>query len=163
MEEIVVKKPNLFVESIVSNVYTYYFDEELGEPSDYRELSNILMSAEETDTVNLIINGPGGDVSTAAQLTSLIQNSRATVIGHLVGPSASAYCSIFLACHGWVVHPSSNLMAHTFPGGVYEKGSVIKKSLEAISRLVEDMMLDLYVPFFSIEEVTDMVEHISYF
>ncbi|WP_349043588.1 ATP-dependent Clp protease proteolytic subunit [Brucella melitensis] len=152
------EKTNLFHTVRQSNEYTFFFDEELGSPDEYRDLSMILMQAGEDDEINLMINGPGGYVDTAAQLSNLIANCRGTVIGHLLGPSASAYCTIFLSCHGWVVHPHATLMGHTFSGGFCEKGQEIKKAYESYNQFVEDMMLDIYYPFFSIEEIEAMVK-----
>lgn len=152
------ESPNLFHTVHQTNEYTFYFDQELGPAEDYRDLSMILVQANEGDVVNLMINGPGGYVDTAAQLSNLISNCRGTVIGHLLGPSASAYCTIFLSCHGWVVHPHSTLMGHTFSGGFCEKGHEIKKAYESYNTFVEDMMLDIYYPFFSIEEIEAMVK-----
>ncbi|WPJ68302.1 hypothetical protein NKFEDGME_00101 [Salmonella phage STP-SP2] len=152
------EKTNLFHSIRQSNEYTFFFDEELGPPDEYRDLSMVLMQAHEDDEINLMINGPGGYVDTAAQLSNLIANCRGTVIGHLVGPSASAYCTIFLSCHGWVVHPHATLMGHTFSGGFCEKGQEIKKAYESYNKFVEDMMLDVYYPFFSIDEIDEMVK-----
>ncbi|WLW41291.1 hypothetical protein LPEKDOOE_00206 [Salmonella phage KKP 3953] len=81
------EKTNLFHTVRQSNEYTFFFDEELGSPDEYRDLSMILMQAGEDDEINLMINGPGGYVDTAAQLSNLIANCRGTVIGHLLGPS----------------------------------------------------------------------------
>lgn len=151
--------PAFYNTSRVVNEYTFHFDCELGPAEDYRDLSQVLFEASPDDTINLLINGPGGHVDTAAQLVNLIINCKGTVIGHLVGPSASAYCSIFLACHAWVVHPHATLMAHTFSGGFCEKGNEIRKSYESYTKFVEDMMIDLYYPFFSLEEISSMTDH----
>lgn len=152
------EKTNLFHTVRQSNEYTFFFDEELGPPDEYRDLSMILMQAGEDDEINLMINGPGGYVDTAAQLSNLIANCRGTVIGHLLGPSASAYCTIFLSCHGWVVHPHATLMAHQFSGGFAEKGHEIRKAYDSYSTFVEYMMLDIYYPFFSIEEIEEILK-----
>ncbi|AFQ22199.1 ATP-dependent protease [Pectobacterium phage My1] len=150
---------NLFSAAVPSNVYTYYLDEPIGEQSHYRALSELLMNAGEADTIRLMINSPGGYVSTAVQLSNLIQASKAHVEGHLIGPSASAACTLFLSCHSWVVYPSVTLMAHTFRGGFYGKGEEAKDSFMSTNELMEEMMLDLYYPFFSIDEIDDMLKN----
>lgn len=153
------KISNLYQTTHQSNEYHYYFDQELGEPCLYRDLSQTLVQAHDGDVINLMINGPGGYVSTATQLVNLIANSRATVVGHLLGPSASAYTSIFLACHAWVVHPHATLMAHTFTGGFYEKGTEIGRSLNSFEEFMDDFMADIYYPFYTEEELEDIIKN----
>ncbi|QXN67640.1 hypothetical protein [Klebsiella phage vB_Kpn_3] len=156
------KTPNYFASLVATkaeyNIYHYHLDGPIVDVDYYRDLSVTLATMQEGDTLNLMINGPGGYVDTAAQLSNLIANCRGTVIGHLLGPSASAYCTIFLSCHGWVVHPHATLMGHTFSGGFCEKGQEIKKAYESYNKFVEDMMLDVYYPFFSIDEIDEMVK-----
>ncbi|ATS94014.1 putative ATP-dependent Clp protease [Pectobacterium phage DU_PP_V] len=159
IEEQEEKATNLFSKVAQSKEYTYYLDEPIRDASLYRGLSEVLSGANEGDVVNIMINSPGGYIDTAAQLSNLIQTSKAHVIGHLVGPSASAACTLFLSCHSWVVYPFSTLMAHTFRGGFYGKGNEARDSFESTSKFVEDMMVELYYPFFTEEEIEDMVKN----
>lgn len=144
----------------ILNEYHYHFDQGVGDITEYRDLTMTLLSMQETDTLNLYINSPGGYVDTMFQLVNLITDCRGTVIGHLLGPSASAACSIFLACHGWKVHPYATLMGHTWRGGVYGKGKMdIMPQLNAFSDTIDGMMIDLYFPFFTMEEIGDMIDN----
>lgn len=140
----------------VSHKYTFHLDTELGAPENYRELSTILMNAGPEDEINLFLNGPGGYLSTCAQLVNLIQNSDALVTAHLMGPIASAHTFIFLACNSWVVYPHSSLMMHSYSGGVYEKGKEIIKSALATQSFFEELVQEIYYPFLTEEEV-DMI------
>ena len=120
----------------------------------------LLVNMQETDTLNLYINSPGGYVDTMFQLVNLITTCKGTVIGHLLGPSASAACSIFLACHGWVVHPYSTLMGHTWRGGFWGKGKMdIMPQMDAFTKTIDAMMMDLYFPFFTEEEIINMIDN----
>lgn len=144
------------VSEIVVRKYTFHLDTELGPPENYRELSTILMNAGPDDEVNLFLNGPGGYLSTCAQLVNLIQNSDALVTAHLMGPIASAHTFIFLACNSWVVYPHSSLMMHSYSGGVYEKGKEIIKSALATQSFFEELVQEVYYPFLTEAEV-DMI------
>lgn len=149
----------LFSKVHQSKEVTFYFDDVIQDPIFYRELSEVLLNATEMDTINLMINSPGGYVSTAAQISNLIQTCKGTVIGHLVGPSASAACTLFLSCHAWIVYPFATLMGHTFRGGFYGKGEEAKDAFNSTSKFVEDMMVELYYPFFTEEEIDDMIKN----
>lgn len=144
----------------VTREYHFHFDGLVDEIHHYRDLTMILVSMQETDTLNLYINSPGGYVDTMFQLVNLITTCRGTVIGHLLGPSASAACSIFLACHGWVVHPYSTLMGHTWRGGFWGKGKMdVMPQMEAFTKTIDAMMMDLYFPFFTEEEIIHMIDN----
>lgn len=140
-------------------VYTFHLDNELVEPAAYRDLFTILRDMGENDELNLMINAPGGRLDTCAQMVNLIQNTNGTVIGHLLGPSASAHTFIFLACHAWVVYPHSSMMMHSYSGGVYEKGNEILKSAQATHTFFEELVNDVYYPFFSEEEVETILDN----
>lgn len=146
------------VSQSISKKFTFHLDTELGPSEDYRELSNILLDATEYDEVHLLINGPGGYLSTCAQLVNLIQNCAANVTGHLIGPSASAHTFIFLACPSWVVYPHSSLMLHSYSGGVYEKGRNILLSAQATQNFFEEFVQEIYYPFLTEEEVDLIVD-----
>lgn len=150
---------NFFSRQQVLNVYDFYLDDAVSDVTNYRDLCQILIGMQETDTLNIYINSPGGLVDTMVQIVNLIQNCPGTVIGHLVGPSASAACSIFLACHAWMVYPNSMLMGHTYRGASYGKGkNEIQHYHDKFNEFFEEMMLDLYYPFFTEEEMDQMIE-----
>lgn len=147
------------VEARVSNKFTFHLDSPLIEPAAYRDLFTILRNMREEDEMHLLINAPGGRLDACLQMVNLIQNCKGTVIGELLGPSASAHSFIFLACHGWMVHPHSSLMLHAYSGGVYEKGNEILKSAKATHTLFEELVNDLYYPFLTEDEVEDILEN----
>lgn len=144
----------------VTRDFHFHIDGPVDEIQNYRDLTMLLVNMQETDTLNLYINSPGGYVDTMFQLVNLITTCKGTVIGHLLGPSASAACSIFLACHGWVVHPYSTLMGHTWRGGFWGKGKMdIMPQMDAFTKTIDAMMMDLYFPFFTEEEIINMIDN----
>lgn len=151
---------NFFSRPVHSTIYDFYLDEGVTEAANYRDLCQILIGMGEEDTLNIYINSPGGYVDTMVQVVNLIQNCPGTVVGHLVGPSASAACSIFLACHAWMVYPHAMLMGHTYRGAHYGKGkNEIQHQADVFNKFFENMMIDLYYPFFTMEELDLMIEH----
>ncbi len=141
------------------NIYTFHLDNELIDPAAYRDLFSILRDMGENDEMHLMINAPGGRLDTCAQMVNLIQNTSGTVIGHLLGPSASAHTFILLACHAWVIYPHSSMMAHSYSGGVYEKGNEILKSAQATHKFFEELVTDVYYPFYTEEEIETILDN----
>lgn len=141
------------------SIYTFHLDNELEQPSFYRDLFTILQDMGEQDEMHLMINAPGGRLDTCAQMVNLIQNCEGTVVGHLLGPTASAHTFIFLACHAWVVYPHASMMAHSYSGGVYEKGHEILKTARATHKFFEELVMDVYYPFYSEEEIDQIMDN----
>lgn len=139
--------------------YDYHLDTELGFPHEYRDLTNILANATENDEVHLYINGPGGYVTTCLQIVNLIQNCRATVVGHLLGFCRSAHSFIFLACHEFVVYHNSEIMAHCYSGGSWGKGQEIVQHATATREIFERLVTDVYYPFYTEEEVASIMDN----
>ena len=105
--------------------YIAYFDEFIDFPIQYRELTQLLAVSDQSVTIELYLNGPGGYMCACVQLIHAIANTEARVIGHLIGESHSAHANIFMACHEHVVYPYSFMMVHTFSGGFGGKGRIV--------------------------------------
>lgn len=157
---IVSNTPRLSVSPISQgNVHTYFLDTGIGEASEYRDLSQILLNAPETDVIRLMINGPGGYLDTAIQLCNLIQTSEAHVEAHILGDACSAQGMIALACHSWVTYPSSRVMLHTYRGGLYGKEPELITSLEANKIRINTFLRGLATDFCTEQELVDMIEN----
>lgn len=143
----------------IGNIHTYFLDENIGEASQYRDLSLLLMTAPEQDTVRLMINGPGGYLTTAVQLCNLIQSCDALVEAHILGDALSAQGMIALACDSWYTYPTSRVMLHTYRGGVYGKAPEIRQSVEADTIQINTFLRDLATHFCTEQELYDMIEH----
>lgn len=152
--------PRLSVSPISQgNVHTYFLDSPIGAPDTYRDLSQILLNAPETDVIRLMINGPGGYLDTAIQLCNLIQTSNAHVEAHILGDACSAQGMIALACHSWITYPSSRVMLHTYRGGLYGKAPELITSLESDTVRIEAFLRDLATDFCTEEEIVDMLKN----
>ena len=65
--------------------YEVFLDEELSEPSNYRELISVLFNASENDTITFYINTIGGSLATTLAIIEGIKHTNATVTGILMG------------------------------------------------------------------------------
>lgn len=156
----VIKAPRLSVSPMSQDtVHTYFLDTDIGAPEEYRDLSQILLNAPETDVIRLMINGPGGLLSTAIQLCNLIQTSNAHVEAHILGDACSAQGMITLACHSWITYPSSRVMLHTYRGGMYGKSNELETSLEADKELINTFLRNLAKDFCTEAELDDMLKN----
>lgn len=130
------------VEQINKTTYTVYLDSHISEPSAYRDVTDILINAVEGDTIEFIINSPGGDLHTAIQLVALMEQTQAETVG-ILHDASSAAAVIFMACDVKQLHPYSGLMFHDFSMGVDEKSVNVSGSRRNYEH-VYNKMLDKY-------------------
>ena len=106
-----------YTESI-TRTYRFFIDEDVGAPSKYRVLINMLLSASENDTIEIVINSGGGRLDSAVAIISAIMQSQARVVGYVVGDCYSAASMIALACHELYVDEFGTFMVHSASYGV---------------------------------------------
>lgn len=133
--------------------YRVYLDQPISDPKEYRNLVEFMDSAGEGDTFELVLNGPGGNLYTCLQLIHAIANTKALVVGHLVGEVCSAHTNIFMACHEHVVYPYGVMMIHTFSGGFWGKGEDSLRASQALNDLTKVVYIDLFSNFLKDEEL----------
>lgn len=122
--------------------------------NDYIELISTLEVVEKHDTVNLYINTPGGSLETTISIIHAISRSKAgSIIAHADGQVASAGTLLFFACRSWVVYPYAHAMFHDGSEIIGGKFSENFKAAQATSNLIRKICEDVYIPFFTIDEV----------
>ena len=70
---------NYSVSSIVHNKFEFNLDEDIKEPSYYRNLIEVLNNATEQDLVVLNINSGGGMLDSAISIIDALRNTRANI------------------------------------------------------------------------------------
>lgn len=148
---------NEFLEPIVDqkikNNYTFYFDEDIREPSYYRYLSEILASTTPDDSVTFVINSGGGNAYGMTSVLSAMSMCVADIHGILVGDAMSAASAIFLACNTYEVGDFSSMMIHTASYGLGGKHTDVGSSYRHTERWIENFVNTTYSRFLSKEEL----------
>lgn len=139
-------------------VYTYYLDQDIGMPEEYRDLISTLENMNETDTMVLMINSYGGVLHTAVAIVNAIRSTRGNVHGVNCGVAISAASCIFLACHSAEVTDHSSLMAHTGSGVEMGKLSDTSKSIIHAEGQINKFYRDVYEHFFTEDEISRMLK-----
>lgn len=156
-----VEKQDLTTEQVLVTVdteegntrYNVYLDRAIDRPVEYRNLTEFLLQAKETDKFRLLLNGPGGHMDSCIQLIHSLANTKATTEAHLLGEVNSAHSNIFMACDTHVVYPYSMIMVHTFSGGFGGKGHDSTRASIAYNEITANLYQDLYEGFLSAEEI----------
>lgn len=142
---------------VTHNIYKFFLDEDIGHPSKYRELVNILNVSSEDDRIELYINTGGGDASSAEMIIAAIENTRATVVAIIVGMCYSAGGIIALKCHEVVVTKYAKFLAHPSSGGVYGESNKVQQMVGFNSKWIEKLYREVYEGFLTSEEIDDVL------
>lgn len=137
----------------VLKTYDVYLDDEILDPSNYREVISLLMNASETDQINLMINSPGGNLDTATSIITAIQCCQGEVTAYLMGACHSAASIITMYCTQVHVFNSAYMMAHTASFGSVGNTSTIKAHTDFTVAQVEKLLDDAYEGFLTKDEL----------
>lgn len=130
-----------------------YLDDEISDPSNYRELISLLMNASEMDQINIFINSPGGNLDSACAIITAIQCSNADIRAFLMGACHSAASMITMYCTQVHVFGSAYMMAHTASFGSVGNTSTVKSHTDFTVKQVEKLLDDAYEGFLTKEEI----------
>lgn len=148
---------NIYVKPSPQN-FAYFIDGDIGEPSDYRELQQVLISMQEGDELELQINCFGGFLHTTTMLSNSIRNTKGHVHGVLNGVAMSGGSILLLSCHSVEVMPHSTFMSHTSNGYNGGKLSDTVRSVASSAKQLEALYRDVYYGFYTEEEITDILD-----
>jgi ATP-dependent protease ClpP protease subunit len=136
--------------------YNVFLDRQIGAPSEYRDLINALYNAGEGDIFNIVINSPGGYLSSAMAIIEAINNTEALVRAIMVGECHSAASLIALKCHEIVLGQYSHMMCHTADyvsgGNTHNVQAHANFSTSYINRIIDDV----YKDFLTETELSDL-------
>lgn len=145
-----------------SATHNFFIYGAVGDLPEYVDMITVLTTASESDIINIYLNTPGGCVETMISIIHGIIQCQGTVVAHAHGSVASAGTFLFLACPYRVVYPYAHFMFHDASGGAIGKMNENVKQIMATSELIQKLAYDIYVPTFTEEEVTRILEGHDY-
>lgn len=137
--------------------YDYYLTEEIGDPSEYLDLCNILRTAGPQDEVVIRFNSGGGQVRTGNQIINAIEDSQAHVVGFIEHDCGSMATFIFLACHSWAVSRYAEWFSHTVSGGNYGKEPETFEASQFLRRVTHRRIREDYAGFLTAAEIEAVI------
>lgn len=148
--------------TLVSRIYDIYFSRPIGDARFYIELCHKLRTASPEDTFVFYLNTPGGNLDSGIQIIHAIRDCPGKVITVLDGSVCSMGAIIFLTGHEYIVHDTARMMLHNYSGGIGGKGNELVSSLESNNKLYQQVMMDICVPFLSIDEVEELFKGVDF-
>ena len=139
------------------NVFHLWLIDDVGDASCYMKWFDILQNASEDDLVVIHINSYGGQLMTAAQITTQIKICRAQVLCQIESACCSAATMIALACDGLYCYPHAYMMIHTSSGCSFGKQSDIKREEEFYNPWLENFFNETYKHFLTKKEIQEVL------
>lgn len=164
-EQIAFSSKTIQQRSLPANaIHNFYLYGSIASESDeYVDMITTLDYADEGDTINIYINTPGGDLDTTVSIIHAMMRSKANVVSHADGRVASAGTLIFFAAKSFVVYPYAGTMFHDASSIIGGKANENLKSAQATVDLIRKICMDLYVPYFSEDEVNTILAGGDYY
>ena len=144
---------NYSVSSVVHNKFEFNLDEDIKEPSYYRNLIEVLNNATEQDLVVLNINSGGGMLDSAISIIDALRNTRANTLAWISGSAYSAAGLIALSCQNVEVGEFATLMCHNSQYGLGGYTTDIKDRAVFEHKMTSKIMHSIYKHFLSVDEV----------
>lgn len=150
---------NFFRKTEVYNQIIVPIDEDIKEPSYYRNIVLTLTDLQEGDEVNFYINSPGGDLSGLVSLLSVIKHTKAHTVATILGAASSSASILALHCDEVVLTEYSTMLVHS--GSYYGlggKSSDVADYLQHLERVSKDILESTYKGFLTDTEIKDVLQ-----
>lgn len=147
------------VSSITNNKYEFNIDEEIKEPSYYRNLIEVLNNATEQDLVVLNINSGGGMLDSAISIIDALRNTRANTLAWISGSAYSAAGLVALSCQNVEVGEFATLMCHNAKYGLGGYTTEIKDRAIFEYKMTTKILHSVYRHFLSTEEIESLLRN----
>ena len=141
------------------SVYDIILDEDIREPSYYRQALHTLRTANENDVVQIFLNNGGGQLDTAICFRNSIQECRAPVFAILEGDTHSAAGMIALSCDDVIAKPYCAMMVHNASFGSAGTSQNIVDHVSFISKQTERLVREVYKDFLTKSEIDEVVKN----
>lgn len=140
------------------NSYLYFLDMEIGKSSQYRNLISFLRTADEDDTLDMIICNDGGELFTTLNVCEEILNSPVTVRASVRGRCCSGATFFILAADQVESDDCASIMFHSASGPTFGKFHETSLELEHWKSLFPKMVDKYYKYILSPEEISQLLD-----
>ncbi len=153
----------LFYRRSTNTKFTYYIDQDIGAPSQYRPLLQCMENMSEGDKLHIFINSGGGRVDTAMAIINGMHSTEGDVTVISNGMTASAAGIILLSAPELVISPVSQFMAHNATFGTYGKVGEIESNVNFSKKYLDKLLNESYYGFLTPEEIQEMKKGVDYY
>lgn len=149
------EKPNrIMVRENITRNYVIRICREITDVDDFDDEIQVLAGAGPNDTVQLILNTPGGSLETALILCKALRACEARTSAFIGWTCASAGTAIALACDEWEIDEYSSFMVHTASYGIgYQSTPNVAAAVQHSDKMISRFVENTYSGFLTPEEL----------
>lgn len=136
-----------------------FLDKEIIDEFYYREIIEIILSANEGDLIEVLIASPGGQLWTCASLINAVRLSKGFVRGIITSNAQSAAGVFALCCDELVAMPNSFMMIHNASGGFIGAFDEIGVDLDFYREHTQKLFRDAYEDFLTKDEIESVIKN----
>lgn len=138
------------------NSHVFFLDEDIDEPSKYRDITQLLITCSPDDIVSIIINSNGGRLDSACQLMEAIAGCQGHVVATVVGAAYSAASMIACVVPECNVTDSAEFMLHTAEYGNIGSVPHVKAHTDFTTAHTHKLLDKVYGDFLSPTELAEL-------
>lgn len=147
-----------YTEQISNIAMTVHIDEEIKEPSYYRQVVQGIENLSDGDQLTFNIASPGGRLDGLEVVLSAIKNTDAIVIANIAGSCHSAASILALNCDMIYVSPHASMLVHFVSFGSVGASNHVLKQAEHTKKVSEKLFRETYQYFLTEEEIERCIE-----
>jgi ATP-dependent Clp protease protease subunit len=160
MEELMMMMPDQkgLIRTVTQQINTHlvFIDDDIREPSNYRDVIHCLTTCNDNDSVNLIVNSSGGRTDSIWQIIEAMKGCRGDVSVTVIGAAYSAASMLACMAPECYITDSAEFMLHTAHYGSIGTVPNVKGQTDFATRQINKLLDQAYTGFLTPKELEEL-------
>lgn len=146
------------IRTITQQMHTHlvFIDDDIREPSNYRDVIHCLATCGENDSVNLLVNSSGGRTDSIWQIIEAMKGCRGDVSVTVIGAAYSAASMLACMAPECYIADSAEFMLHTAHYGSIGTVPNVKGQTDFATRQINKLLDQAYKGFLTDKELEEL-------
>ncbi len=152
------KQQNGMIRTITTEINTHivFLDDDVIQPSNYRDVIQCLATCNEHDTVNMLVNSYGGRTDSIWQIIEAMKGCRGEVAVTVIGAAYSAASMLVCMAPQCIIADSAEFMLHTAHYGSVGTVPNVKSQTDFATRQLNKLLDTAYTGFLTPREMEEL-------
>ena len=138
------------------NTHLVFIDDDIREPSNYRDVIHCLATCGENDSVNLLVNSSGGRTDSIWQIIEAMKGCRGDVSVTVIGAAYSAASMLACMAPECYIADSAEFMLHTAHYGSIGTVPNVKGQTDFATKQINKLLDQAYKGFLTDKELEEL-------
>ena len=139
-----------------ANTHLVFIDDDIVEPSNYRDVIHCLATCNENDSVNLLVNSSGGRTDSIWQIIEAMKGCNGDVSVTVIGAAYSAASMLACMAPECYIAESAEFMLHTAHYGSIGTVPNVKGQTDFATRQINRLLDKAYKGFLTDKELEEL-------